>query len=1278
METVETAVTGINLARVPVAPRPNPYVGPKPLQSCDRLYGRDCELRDLCDLLIAERLVLLYSPSGAGKSSLINAGLVELLRTTENFRVLPTLRVNLRAVEGEENVNRYVNSVRECLLTGLEHAQREAMMENTVPSLADFIGQRPRCDKDGPADSKFEVLIFDQFEEVCSLDPTDRDKKEQFFGELREVLRSRNRWALFVIREDYLAEIDSFSHLLPTALATRFRLNLLSIEQAREAIAGPAEAAGRPFPREKIAQLVAELATVTVQSGDALLQTVGANVEPVQLQVVCRRLWQRNMEGQHAAVDEMASGAVNEALRVFYEDAVALCAQRSGTSQRQIRNWIESNLIVKPAMRNQIMRMPEETLGLDDACVAALVDEHLLRFDRRAGREWIEITHDRMIPPILSSNEQWRDVFLQPFQQQAALWEAGNRGANMLLSAERFDEAEQWRVSHPGEVNATELAYLKESREALDRAADLAQRNVEMAQRAEEMARSHRKIGRQRSFIVAGSALACCAMLGAVMHFRVQEKMSYIDKLNGQALALPQGQYELTLRYALRAYDIWNGVRWRVPLTGGVVEFFQPAENQRMLRNIHAALLAGLLAVPPTETRLGRVAGHMAAVRQLAFHPSRRLLASASADGAVLLWDLSKPDAPMHRFVQRGKANTVAFNAAGDLLAMGADDGTVQVWRIAAPAGTGAVAVGPMLHSFPHAAEVMVLAFKDESVLAAALRSGDIVVRDLSLPRIAPVLLHPAGGRAPISAMVFIDRGKLVTGDLEGTIRTWSLSGDAKATAVQFHKSNGGDGFGAAVAVTALAYDLEHDRLAASGWIRPHPEAPKRSALELWNQVSTTPTLDRTDSVSGSDTSAYALAFSANGNVLAYSGGESRSVSIADVSMPVAARSEQALPGPLRFQERLFSAAFAPYVADRGRLLAIGGGADISLVNLNQAGPLPTRQLALDARLGTRTPREHQAALSADGRSVVMGAGSMLSIQRGTGTPLSGYASGMTSGAGVAALHALDISSDGALVAVAGAADEPVRLIGADGSVHALPDSLCASGKAPVDAPVRSLKFAPSVSNAQLAVATGNAWCVLDVAKPTAPRRVDGGASGTAPIRAIAYSGDGKQLAFLEGDATLRLPGARAGSHVFQAPASTVSTIAFTSHPNFLAAGTSDADIWILDIAGGRWSRLDPLHDSEIDSLHFAFSNGVELMVSADIDGRLMLWEKIDTTYRRLGRPLTSKSTRTPVALSRNGELLLVGGANARMFDLRLSSLVAMACSSVDSHRYKACAKGSP
>lgn len=74
----------------------NPYIGPRPFKDTARerrlFFGRERESADLLSLAMAERLVLFYAPSGAGKSSLINARLLDGLRN-EGFMVLGKVRV---------------------------------------------------------------------------------------------------------------------------------------------------------------------------------------------------------------------------------------------------------------------------------------------------------------------------------------------------------------------------------------------------------------------------------------------------------------------------------------------------------------------------------------------------------------------------------------------------------------------------------------------------------------------------------------------------------------------------------------------------------------------------------------------------------------------------------------------------------------------------------------------------------------------------------------------------------------------------------------------------------------------------------------------------------------------------------------------------------------------------------------------------------------------------------------------------------------------------------
>jgi hypothetical protein len=64
----------------------NPYVGPRPFQRGETLYGRNHELMNLLNLIIAERIVMFYSPSGAGKTSLLQASLFPRLEK-KKFRL---------------------------------------------------------------------------------------------------------------------------------------------------------------------------------------------------------------------------------------------------------------------------------------------------------------------------------------------------------------------------------------------------------------------------------------------------------------------------------------------------------------------------------------------------------------------------------------------------------------------------------------------------------------------------------------------------------------------------------------------------------------------------------------------------------------------------------------------------------------------------------------------------------------------------------------------------------------------------------------------------------------------------------------------------------------------------------------------------------------------------------------------------------------------------------------------------------------------------------------
>ncbi|MEM9459001.1 MAG: hypothetical protein AAGF11_32790, partial [Myxococcota bacterium] len=126
-------------------PAPNPYVGPRSIQEDEKLYGREAELMELYDCLLARRIVVLHSPSGAGKSSLVQAGLLPQLRANE-FVVWKTIRVNLdpSGLEGiPPMTNRYLLSVMLSLEEELPERRRRSAAKLASMELKDYLDGRP-------------------------------------------------------------------------------------------------------------------------------------------------------------------------------------------------------------------------------------------------------------------------------------------------------------------------------------------------------------------------------------------------------------------------------------------------------------------------------------------------------------------------------------------------------------------------------------------------------------------------------------------------------------------------------------------------------------------------------------------------------------------------------------------------------------------------------------------------------------------------------------------------------------------------------------------------------------------------------------------------------------------------------------------------------------------------------------------------------------------------------------------------------------------------------
>ena len=388
----------------------NPYVGPRAFQSGEKIYGRGWEMRRLINLIRSERIVLLHSPSGAGKSSLIQAAILPELEQKKQFDVLPTIRVN-RSPTGDtpvpDGANRYTVST----IVSLEKSREDDKGQDESHLWSLTLTEYFRLRWSGEEEER-QLLVFDQFEEIINQDPYDLEMKEQFFNQLGALLSDRNRYALFLIRDDYLASLEPYSHLIPTHLRTTLRLELLDHEAALKAIRNPAINEGVEFDEKAARSLVEDLSKVRVQKLDGTMETrVGPFVEPVQLQVVCNRLWSRVSAAKRLSDgidqrDVKDFGEVSNALAGYYCDTIGRVAREQGINERDIRHWIESQLITEQGIRGQVLKEHDETQGLSNSVIEGLVSTHLLRQEKRRQATWLELAHDRLVEPILQDNRR--------------------------------------------------------------------------------------------------------------------------------------------------------------------------------------------------------------------------------------------------------------------------------------------------------------------------------------------------------------------------------------------------------------------------------------------------------------------------------------------------------------------------------------------------------------------------------------------------------------------------------------------------------------------------------------------------------------------------------------------------------------------------------------------------------------------------------------------------------------------------------------------------------
>lgn len=458
----------------------NPYVGPRPFEEGEKIYGREQDCDELLGLLLSERIVVLHSPSGAGKSSLINAALIPELKRRKRFSPQPPLTVGRPEIAGSPanvaaRIRAYVRreSSQTCAerLVSRWNMKLPPSLRLPDPKLRGLTLAQMYNHAIASQGVQFPVLVFDQFEDAFAGQSDDPEDLPILFAQLGELLENRGLWALFAMREDYLGHLEPYRDAVSGCLRTRYRLGLLEAAGAIEAARGPAEARGVSFDEPLAAELVRRLrATVPTQGGRA---REGRFVEPVLLQVVCTALWDRKPEN----ASEITAGLIpdeekiNDAIGEFYAGVVRRVVEKTGVPEARLREWCGCELIQNDA-RAQTRNGPHRNEG-DGAVLAELENAYLIRPDTRGEITWYELVHDRMVDAIIENNQRWQ---LQLPEDQRLLkaaaeqWRRKGESGYFLLRGRSVGEAEKWAAENPGALSDLERRFLQRSREHRDQA----------------------------------------------------------------------------------------------------------------------------------------------------------------------------------------------------------------------------------------------------------------------------------------------------------------------------------------------------------------------------------------------------------------------------------------------------------------------------------------------------------------------------------------------------------------------------------------------------------------------------------------------------------------------------------------------------------------------------------------------------------------------------------------------------------------------------------------
>jgi|GEM_PF-937355 len=275
----------------------HPFAGLRPFDFADApfFFGREDQFYGLYRLLDLSRFVAVIGSSGSGKSSLVRAGLLPLLRDETAEERGRTWR-HVVMTPGDAPLSRLAKSLADLVSPPGSDELAAATLRNELEASlrGSRFGLGEALDRLPELQGSTVLIVIDQFEELFRYVRTGiegaqsgadtmlwRNEAASFVELLLELTRTRARPAhvMITMRSDFVGDCAQF-HGLPEAVsAAQFLTPSLTRDQQEEAIRGPIEKAG---------------AAIEPALVERLLNVVGSDLDQLPvLQHCLLRLWNR-------------------------------------------------------------------------------------------------------------------------------------------------------------------------------------------------------------------------------------------------------------------------------------------------------------------------------------------------------------------------------------------------------------------------------------------------------------------------------------------------------------------------------------------------------------------------------------------------------------------------------------------------------------------------------------------------------------------------------------------------------------------------------------------------------------------------------------------------------------------------------------------------------------------------------------------------------------------------------------------------------------------------